>query len=179
MECDRPRPPHPCGHTPQGPPRPRQRPRLGAPDGHTLAGGSDDDTVRLWDIADPAGPTPLGSPLTGHTEAVVSLTYSRDGATLVSGGNDNTVRLWNVRVPSDASRIGQSMSPNAKTGNYLSFSPNSRMLGVSSGAGTVRLWNPDVDQAITRICASTQYVLPSQKWHEYLPRLSYDPPCTP
>ncbi|MGM9385435.1 nSTAND1 domain-containing NTPase [Streptomyces antibioticus] len=148
-----------------------------SPDGHTLASGSDDDTVRLWDIADPAHATRLGEPLTGHTEAVVSLTFSQDGDTLASGGNDNTVRLWNVSTPSDAAPIGQSMSPNAKTGNFLSFSPHTRMLGVSSGADTVRLWNLDVDEAITRICATTRNVLTPEKWHEYLPRLSYDPPC--
>ncbi|WP_093774150.1 PD40 domain-containing protein [Streptomyces sp. yr375] len=148
-----------------------------SPDGHTLASGSDDDTVRLWNITDPADATRLGSPLTGHSEAVVSLTYSRDGRTLASGGDDNTVRLWNVAVPADASPIGQSMSPNAKTGNFLSFSPNSHMLGVSSGADTVRLWNLDVNTAISRICATTRGVLTADKWHEYLPRLSYEPPC--
>lgn len=69
------------------------------------------------------------------------------------------------------------MSPNAKTGNFLSFSPSSQMLGVSSGADTVRLWNLDVDEAISRICATTRGVLTADKWHEYLPRLSYEPPC--
>ena len=33
-----------------------------APDGHTLATGSDDDTVLLWDVADPAGPRRSASP---------------------------------------------------------------------------------------------------------------------
>jgi hypothetical protein len=69
------------------------------------------------------------------------------------------------------------MRPNAKTGNFLSFGPKSHVLGVSSGADTVRLWNPDVDRAIRRICATTRGVLTSEKWHEYLPRLSYAPPC--
>ncbi|KPI12004.1 WD-40 repeat-containing protein [Actinobacteria bacterium OK074] len=148
-----------------------------SPDGKTLASGSDDDTVRLWNVADPARAKALGKPLTGHTEAVVSLTFSDDGHTLASGGNDNTVRLWNVSDPSAASPIGQSMSPNAKTGNFLSFSPASNMLGVSSGADTVRLWSLDVDEAIKRICSTTRSVLTEAKWHEYLPRLSYDPPC--
>ncbi|QJT03076.1 hypothetical protein G9272_24620 [Streptomyces asoensis] len=148
-----------------------------SPDGDTLASGSDDDTVRLWNVTDPAQASRRGSPLTGHTEAVVSLTFSQDGDTLASGGNDNTIRLWNVTDPAGASPIGQSMSPNAKTGNFLSFSPNSHMLGVSSGADTVRLWNLDVDEAITRICATTRGVLTADKWHEYLPRLSYKPPC--
>ncbi|KMS69217.1 WD-40 repeat protein [Streptomyces viridochromogenes] len=149
------------------------------PDGHTLASGSDDDTVRLWDVTDTRAATPHGAPLTGHTEAVVSLTFSKGGRYLASGGNDNTVRLWKVASPSEASPIGQAMSPNAKTGNFLSFSPTSHMLGVSSGTDTVRLWNLDVDQAIRRVCATTQGVLTREKWHEYLPRLSYEPPCAP
>ncbi|MFE0256064.1 AAA family ATPase [Streptomyces sp. NPDC059010] len=150
-----------------------------SPDGHTLASGSDDDTVRLWDVTDPRTASAQGSPLTGHTEAVVSLTFSADGRTLASGGDDNTVRLWNVTRPSDASPIGQGMSPNARTGNFLAFSPASHMLGVSSGSDTIRLWNLDVDEAIRRVCSTTQNVLTREKWHEYLPRLSYEPPCEP
>ncbi|MGW4564147.1 nSTAND1 domain-containing NTPase, partial [Streptomyces sp. NPDC004561] len=148
-----------------------------SPDGHTLASGSDDDTVRLWNVTDPAAASPLGAPLTGHTEAVTSLTFGADGHTLASGGNDNTVRLWNVSGPAAATPIGQSMSPNAKTGNFLSFSPGSRVLGVSSGTDTVRLWSLDSDAAIDHICSVTRGVLTPQRWHEYLPRLSYDPPC--
>ncbi|MFI7408664.1 AAA family ATPase [Streptomyces sp. NPDC049627] len=147
------------------------------PDGRTLASGSDDDTVRLWDVTDPREARPQGSPLIGHTEAVVSVTFSKGGHTLASGGNDNTVRAWDVTDPSDVSPIGQAMSPNAKTGNFLSFSPTSHMLGVSSGTDTVRLWNLDVDEAVRRVCSTTHGVLTREKWHEYLPRLSYEPPC--
>ncbi|MFE6620291.1 AAA family ATPase [Streptomyces sp. NPDC057740] len=148
-----------------------------SPDGHTLASGSDDDTVRLWDVTDPSAAAPHGDPLSGHTEAVVSLTFGKGGRYLASGGNDNTVRLWNVADPSGASPIGQAMSPNAKAGNFLSFSPTSHMLGVSSGTDTVRLWNLDVDQAVRRVCGTTEGVLTREKWHEYLPRLPYEPPC--
>ena len=41
-----------------------------APDGHTLATASDDSTVLLWDVTDPARPRRSGDPLTGHTGAV-------------------------------------------------------------------------------------------------------------
>jgi WD40 repeat protein len=145
-------------------------------DGRMLASAGDDNSVRLWDISDPAEASEQAR-LTGHTEAVVSLTFSRDGRTLASGGNDSTVRLWNVSDPAHATAIGPSMSPNAKTGTFLAFSPNSDMLGVSSGADTIRLWDLDVDTAIGRICSMTRGVLTPDTWREYLPRLSYDPPC--
>ncbi|MET7360469.1 hypothetical protein ABZS76_18740 [Streptomyces sp. NPDC005562] len=147
-----------------------------SPDGHALASASDDGTVRLWDVSDPSAPRRAAA-LTGHTDAVVSLTFSEDGRTLATGGNDNTVRLWDVADPFEASAIGQSMSPNAKTGSFLTFNPVSHMLGVSSGTDTVRLWDLDTEDAVDRICSTTRGVLTRDKWDEYLPRLSYDPPC--
>ncbi|MGH3833143.1 MAG: hypothetical protein ACRDRS_22370, partial [Pseudonocardiaceae bacterium] len=49
-----------------------------SPDGRTLATGSDDHTVRLWNMTDPAHPTSLGPPLTGHTNYVNAVAFSPD-----------------------------------------------------------------------------------------------------
>ena len=76
-----------------------------SPDGGTLASGSLDGTIRLWDVADPADPRPLGQPLTGSTVAVDSVAFSPDGHTLASGSDDGTIRLWNPNVQSAINRI--------------------------------------------------------------------------
>ena len=61
-----------------------------SPDGATIASGSDDNTVRLWN----ATTGQHLKTLRGHTDDVFSVSWSPDGATIASGGRDNTVRLW-------------------------------------------------------------------------------------
>src|SRR5262249_23139618 len=63
--------------------------------GQTLASGSTDKTVRLWNVA--TG-TELGVPLTGNTHSVESVAFTPDGQLLVSGSADHTVRVWQAAV---------------------------------------------------------------------------------
>jgi len=63
-----------------------------SPDGQTLASGSDDTTVRLWQVSDGT----LLRTLEGHTDTVLSVAFSPDGQTLASGSWDRTVRLWEL-----------------------------------------------------------------------------------
>jgi WD40 repeat protein len=63
-----------------------------SPGGKTLATGSEDGTVRLWDV----GSGKELRVLRGHGGCLCCIAFSPDGKTLVSGGGDRTSRFWDV-----------------------------------------------------------------------------------
>ena len=103
-----------------------------SPDGRTLASGSWDNTVRLWDVV-------IGEhkrTLTGHTWNVNSVAFSPDGRTLASGSDEGTVRLWDVGTGSHK----RTLTGHTWNVNSVAFSPDGRTLASGSNDGTILLW---------------------------------------
>ncbi|MFG2246687.1 protein kinase [Spirillospora sp. NPDC048823] len=114
-----------------------------SPDGKLLASCSNDETVRLWDVATRRS---IARPLTGYTDTVNAVAFSPDGKLLAVGGNDTTVRLWDVatHIP-----VGRPLTGHTDSVHSLAFSPDGKILAVADD-DTVWLWDVAARTAIGR-----------------------------
>src|SRR5215472_3020233 len=105
-----------------------------SPDGKALAAGSDDGSVRLWDLAT----RQPGRPVTTSGSPVYSVAFSRDGKTLAAGSNDGSIRLWDLATRQP---IGGPLSNGHTSINSVAFSRDGKTLAAGGDDGGVRLWD--------------------------------------
>ena len=105
-------------------------------DGKTLASGSDDGTIILWDVAKGQ---PNGQPLDGQTGAVLSVAFSPTNYEILAAGNINgTIILWNVKTGHPDVKL---LDGNTSYVNSVAFSPDGTTLASGKEDGTITLWN--------------------------------------
>ena len=116
-----------------------------SPSGETLALGTSDGTVRIWD----AHTGQQKRQIPAHRRGVMRVAFSPDGTHIASASADGTVRLWDVvtgapwvQAPSHWSSISS-----------LAFSQDSRRL-ISGGLdSTARLWDVETGKQLLELGA--------------------------
>ncbi|BAZ20456.1 WD-40 repeat-containing protein [Kalymmatonema gypsitolerans NIES-4073] len=142
-------------------------------DGKLLASGSEDKTVKLWDLDSRKDVKTFSK----HTGSVTNVSFSPDGKIIASASKDKTVKLWSLNgtllknLKHDDGVISVIFSPDGKMiatacedktvklwsidGTLLknlkhddsvitiSFAPNSKMLATASNDDTIKIWNID------------------------------------
>jgi WD40 repeat protein len=128
-----------------------------AGDGRTLATGSDDGGVRLFDLAHRrAAPVLLGTLPGGVRSLAISPGAAAGGAALLAaGGFDGAVEVWDLRQVKAPPRLlaagggsgsggsgsGGSGAGGGRSVNGLAFSPAGDRLAAAGADGNVRLWD--------------------------------------
>ncbi len=104
-----------------------------SPDGTTLASGSGDPSIKLWDVATRTNIATR----TRFTSSVYSVAFSPDGAILASGSGDTVTHLWDVATWA----IITTLQGHTEAVNSVSFSPDGAILASGSEDRTVKLWD--------------------------------------
>ena len=98
-----------------------------------LASGSNDHTVKLWDIETGQ----CLKTLQGHLDLIYSIAFSPDGRFLASGGPDQTVRIWAVST----GKCCQILQGHTDWIFAVAFSPTGETLATCSSDQTIKLWD--------------------------------------
>ena len=110
------------------------------PDGRTLATACDDGSLRLWDMADPHNPDPLGT-IHDHPAGVFTLAFAPRGDTLAGAGQDGEIRLWDVSDPRRPRLRSTTPPRHTELVFSLAVSPDGHTLATGSYDDSVHLWN--------------------------------------
>jgi WD40 repeat protein len=111
-----------------------------SPNGRYLAAGTTTGRVQLFDVTDPAAPSPLGPALSGPTKQIEEVAFAADGHFVAAASDDGTVGLWNVSDPNHPVTLATLTGPTSLVLN-VAFDPRGQLIAAASADKTVRLWD--------------------------------------
>ena len=121
------------------------------PDGKTVASGSGDRTIKIWDLATGT----VLQTLTANAGWVRALAVSPDGQTLASCNNDRRVVLWDW----ETGDLLQTLDGHSDWARTVCFSPQGQYLASGSQDKTIRLWHLPTGKAMHVLAGHTHWVI--------------------
>ncbi|MDD1413535.1 NB-ARC domain-containing protein [Dolichospermum sp. ST_con] len=109
-----------------------------SPNGQKLVSGSNDQTIRLWDITTGK----CLKTLIGHEDWIWWVTFSPDGGFLLSSSDDRTVKIWDA----NSGECLETWQPLSSWIWSMVLSPNGKILATGDDDYQVRLWDIDSKQ---------------------------------
>jgi WD40 repeat protein len=118
-----------------------------SPDGSLLLSGSQDNTVRVWDLRSKTCRSTLGAPfstnsLQSHWMAVVGVAISPDGRQAASAGLDGLIHIWDLVYGVSQRRLGDdNFGDGGISVNAVLYTPDGRFLIAAMADRTIRIWD--------------------------------------
>jgi WD40 repeat protein len=129
-----------------------------SPDARTLAAGSEDRVIRLWDTETRSAPE--RNELVGHREGLTGLTFTSDGRGLISTDRDLRVNYWNV----DERRLVTTFRGPKDGITALAMSPDGLSLVVASEDDAVYWWTMDRAEWLRVACEQAGRNMTPEEW---------------
>ncbi|KAJ7306244.1 WD40-repeat-containing domain protein [Mycena albidolilacea] len=112
-------------------------------DGSRAISGSDDTTIRIWDVSTGKQLQQLD----GHDNTVNSVAFSSDGSRAISGSDDRTIRIWDV---STGKQLQQLDGHNDCVRSVAFSSDGSRAISGSDDR-TIRIWDVSTGKQLQQL----------------------------
>ena len=119
-----------------------------SPDGQTLVSGSEDHTIKIWQMSTGTLVRTLG-----HSQGVTSVAISPDGQKLFSGSRDRTIKIWQLSTGTLTRILRSNSGPVAS----VAISPDGQTL-VSGGGNTIEIWQLSTGTLVRTLTGHSRWI---------------------
>ncbi|XWK88040.1 MAG: protein kinase [Phormidium sp.] len=120
-------------------------------DGKTIASGSDDKSVKLWQLNEGKEIRTLN----GHSDWVYAVAISPDGKILISGSKDNTLKIWDLETGKQLLNL----TGHKSSINSVAVSGDNQNIASGSYDNSIKIWNRKTGQLLRTLTGHSAPVL--------------------